>query len=222
MRHRGFWLLLLLFVPALMKAEEPIATAGHVHWVFSRLDEIGGQKTTVIGSPRLIDTAGSKWIEFDGQSAIFVDVNPLAGLSKFTAEVVFRPAVGGEKEQRFVHMQEEGSENRLLFELRLIDEGRWFLDTFMKSGGGNYTLLASKSPHPLGLWHHAAVVMDSKEMRHYVNGELELATPIDFTPQKKGKTSLGVRQNKVSWYRGAIRELRITPRALNADDFLKP
>ena len=193
-----------------------------VDWAFSSLERIGGHKTTLVGSPRLIETPEGPAVEFDGQSAVFLDVNPLAEMSRFTAEVIFRPVADGGKEQRFVHFQERESESRLLFELRLTDDHRWFLDSFIKSGGGNYTLFAERSPHPLGPWYHAAVVMDGATMRHYVNGELELSTPIVFTPQKEGKTSIGARQNKVSWYRGAIRRIRITPRALPVSDFLMP
>jgi len=208
--------LLVVFSPSVFGQEsKPI-----VDWQISSLDSIGGHKTTVLGAPRLIDSSAGKAIDFDGQSAIFLDVNPLAGLDQFTAEVVFKPAPGG-KEQRFVHIQENNSENRLLFELRLTEDNRWFLDTFIKSGDGNYTLFADKSTHAIGAWYHAAVVMDGRKMTHYVNGIEELSTSIHFTPQKNGKTSLGVRQNKVSWYSGAIRRLRITPRPLMPADFLK-
>jgi hypothetical protein len=203
-------------------AQNVANTADAVNWELSSLDVIGGHKTTLIGTPRLTDTPTGKAVEFDGQSAIFLDVNPLTGLQQFTAEVIFQPAAGGPKEQRFVHFQEDGSDNRLLFEIRLTADNHWFLDTFIKSGAGNYTLFANKSTHPVGPWYHAAVVMDGKTMRHFVNGVEELSTPINFTSQKPGKTSLGVRQNKVSWYSGAIRQLRITPRAIAPTDFLKP
>jgi hypothetical protein len=213
-----FLTLLLGFVPT-TRGQVPKPT---IDWQFTRLDEIGGHQPTILGTPRLIDSPNGKAVAFDGDSAIFLNANPLAGLAQFTAEVIFQPAATGGKEQRFVHIQEDGSDNRLLFELRLTDDNRWFLDTFIKSGGGNYTLFASNHPHSLGPWYHAAVVMDGKTMKHYINGLEELSTPITFTPQNNGKTSLGVRQNKVSWYTGAIRQLRITPRPLPPADFLKP
>ena len=119
-------------------------------------------------------------------------------------------------------MQEDASENRLLFETRLTDDNRWFLDSFIKSGEGNYTLYAEKSLHPIGPWYHAAVVVDGTTMRHYVNGKEELSTPINFKPQQPGRTSIGVRINKASWYKGAVRQLRITPRVLTPQEFLRP
>jgi len=56
-------------------------------------------------------------------------------------------------------------------------------------------------------------------MGHFVNGELELSRPIEFAPQQPGRTSIGVRINEVSWFKGAIREIRFTPRGLSPEEF---
>jgi len=202
-----------------LAADEPLR---EVDWQLTRLDTVGENITTLVGSPRLVDTPKGKAVEFDGQSGLFLEINPLAGLKQFTAEVVFRPYSAGPKEQRFLHFQENDAENRLLFEIRLTDDNRWFLDAFIKSGDGNYTLFAEKFPHPIGPWYHAAVVMDGTTMRHYVNGVEEMTTPIKFTPQKDGRTSIGLRINRVSWFAGAVRRVRITPRVLTPDFFLSP
>jgi concanavalin A-like lectin/glucanase superfamily protein len=215
--------ILLLFVfigfcfGAAVHAQDAMQT---VNWKFTRLDVVGGHKATIVGSPRLIDTLNGKGIQFDGESGLFLDANPLTGLKQFTAEIVFQPYGAGAKEQRFLHFQENGSENRLLFEIRLTDDSRWFLDTFIKSGDGNYTLYAENFKHPIGRWYHAAVVMDGTTMRHYVNGVEEMSTPIRFTPQKEGRTSIGVRMNRVSWFTGAVHRVRITPRVLMPSEFL--
>jgi hypothetical protein len=216
------WLFLLVLAsaaPLLAQSPDPAAA---VTWNFTRLDEIGGHKTTLAGSPRLVDTVDGKAIEFDGiGDGVFVEFSPLTGLKQFTAEVIFRPYAGGAKEQRFLHFQEEGSDNRLLFEIRIVED-RWFLDTFIKSGGGNHTLFAEKSTHEIGPWYHAAVVVDGATMRHYVNGKEELSTPIKYEPQDNGRTSIGVRINKVSWFKGAVWQVRITPAVLSPRDFLRP
>lgn len=192
-------------------------------WVLNRLDALGGHPLTVVGAPKLVDTTVQGGIEFNGQDdGLFVDANPLHGLSQFTVETIFRPATGGPVAQRFLHFQESGSENRLLFETRLTTDGQWFLDTFLKSGDGNFTLFAERSLHPLGPWYHAAVVVDGKTMRHFVDGKEELALPIKFAPLAAGRTSIGVRINKASWYQGAIRQVRITPRALAPHEFTRP
>jgi hypothetical protein len=60
-------------------------------------------------------------------------------------------------------------------------------------------------------------------MRHYINGVKELSAPIAvFTPPKAGRTSMGVRINKVYWFKGAIRQARFTRGALAPVEFLKP
>jgi hypothetical protein len=52
------------------------------------------------------------------------------------------------------------------------------------------------------------------------NGDVEMSIPIEFTPLKPGHTSIGVRLNKVSWFKGAIRKIRITSKALSPEEFL--
>ena len=109
-------------------------------WTFNRLDRIGGHTTTVLGSPRLIDTPLGKAVEFNGvDSALVVDVHPLAGAATFTWEAIFRPD-GGEQAQRWLHLQETGTENRMLFELRIVDN-QWYFDSFVYSGTSSKALI---------------------------------------------------------------------------------
>jgi len=190
-----------------------------ITWPLDSVQSIGGAKTTVWGSPKVLGGA----VEFDGaKDGLLVEAHPLAGWGEFTLEAVFRPDAGGLPEQRFLHLMEEGSENRILIETRLTGDGQWFLDTFIESGAGKRTLFAKDFLHPVGGWHCAALVFDGKEMRHYVDGALELAGPLDFTPARGGRTSIGVRGNQVFWFKGAIRTLRATPRALAPAEFLTP
>jgi len=65
-----------------------------------------------------------------------------------------------------------------------------------------------------------ALVFDGLMMRHYVDGQEEMSGPLSAAPLGPGKTSLGVRMNHVSWFKGAIREVRFTQRALTAKEFL--
>ena len=192
-------------------------------WELNAVDNLGGHPTQVLGAPRLIELSQGKALEFDGQQdGIIIDVNPLAGLERFTLEVIFRPDAGGQKEQRFVHLQEGGGENRILIETRLTPDNRWFLDTFIRSGETNQTLYAEKFLHPVDEWFQAALVFDGREMRHYVNGSQEMSALIQYQPMKPGQISLGVRLNRVFWFKGAIRKIRFTHEALTPANFLKP
>ena len=205
-----------LLIQAVAAPSEPVT------WQLDNLEQIGGHLVTIEGDPKVIDTPGGRAIEFDGvDDAIFLDVHPLQSMAAFTAEVIFNPYENGAQEQRFFHMQENDTESRVMFETRLVERDRWFLDTFIKSGEQQVTLYAEEHVHDVGTWQHAAIVADGDTMRHYVNGQLELSDSLSFTPQKSGRTSLGVRINKVHWFKGAIRTVRFTPRVLEPAEFLK-
>ncbi len=185
-------------------------------WKLDNLTKIGGNAVEVLGAPKVAQKA----IEFDGAAdGVLLDANPIEGLSAFTIEAVFRPD-GGNKEQRWFHIQQTDADNRVLLEIR-VDGNDWFLDTFIKSGDNRLTHYAEKYRHPLGKWYHVALVFDGKEMRHYVDANLELAGQLKIAPFGKGRTSLGVRQNKVHWFKGAIKKVRITDRALAPKEFMK-
>ena len=216
-------LLALMTVIAPLTAQAPQPEV----WTFDRLDQIGGNRTTVFGEPKVIDTPLGKAIQFDGvDDAIFLDGHSLAGAEVFTWEVIFRPEKGGRPEQRFFHMQERDpstgadTTTRLLFETRLIGD-RWCLDAFATDGQGSRALLDRERLYPLDAWYHVAMVFDGKELRNYVNGELQGKGPLTMRPHRAGRTSVGVRINKVDYFKGAIRLARMTRRALEPGEFLK-
>jgi hypothetical protein len=191
-------------------------------WKVDNLKSIGGNAVEVLGSPKVVRTDRGKAVVFDGVGdGIFINTNPLAGAARFTIEAIFRPDAGGEKEQRWLHIEDtENTESRALLETRLNGE-EWFLDTFLKSGESRMPLLAENFKHPTGRWYHVALVYDGAEMRHYIDGKLELSGKIDFKTFGKGRTSIGVRQNKVYWFKGAVLKARFTNRALSPDQFIK-
>jgi hypothetical protein len=189
-------------------------------WAFDQLENIGGHRTTVLGQPRVIDSPVGKAVEFDGvDDALFIDNHPLAGAATYTWEAIFRPD-GGQTEQRWFHLSENGTENRMLFEIRVVGE-QWYLDSFTASGTANKALMNRKALHRLGVWHHVASVYDGTEFRNYVDGVLEGAAPVHFDPHGPGRTSVGVRINKVFYFKGAVSLARFTRRALAPEAFLK-
>ena len=226
MNHRFCLFLVLVWLcggSEMHFAKEKTPMMKQMTWELNTVNNLGGYATQVLGAPRLIEIPQGKAMEFDGQQdGIIVDTNPLAEMERFTLEVIFRPDAGGPKEQRFVHLQETGGENRILIETRLTGDNRWFLDTFIRSGETNQTLYAEKFLHPVGEWYQAALVFDGREMRHYVNGVQEMSALIQYHAMKPGQTSLGVRLNRVFWFKGAIRKVRFTHDALAPADFLKP
>jgi hypothetical protein len=199
-------------------APPPAATV----WQIDSLDRIGGHPVTVLGAPRVVQAAGGGAVEFDGvDDGLMVEANPLSGLERFTVEVLFAPALDGAEEQRFVHFEEAGTGNRARIELRLLPGPAWCLDTFLRHGEASLTLIDRAVTHPAGSWHAAALSWDGHTMTHYVDGVRELSGPVAFKPLGPGRTSIGVRQNKVSWFKGRIRTIRITAAALAPADLLK-
>lgn len=189
-------------------------------WLLNNLDRIDGNHPVILGEPVVIESPGGKAIHFDGRDdALVFDLNPLAGCRNFTLEVVFRPDPDGNSEQRFVHL-EEVDDHRVLIETRLTQDGHWFLDTFLKSGDSERTLYAKEFIHLTGEWFHAALTYEDGLMRHYVNGVQEMEGAVDFRPMTGGKASLGSRLNRVYWYKGAIREISFTGKALSPGEFV--
>lgn len=213
---------LQLLRPTEARAKDPARQS--VTWNINNLQKIAGHQVQVLGEPQVVKSQDGKPValSFDGvDDAIFFDVHPLAGMKEFTVEVVFRPTSGGPAAQRFFHMQESDSEDRVMFETRLTDDGRWYVDGYIKTGPGQHTLMSKEQFHPLDEWYQAAIVVADGKMRTFVDGQLELSTDIDYTPQKPGRTSLGVRINQVHWFQGEISTARFTPRALKPGEMLK-
>jgi hypothetical protein len=188
-------------------------------WTFDRLDRIGGHKTVVEGNPKVIESPVGKAIEFDGvDDALFVEAHPLEGAKAFTWEAIFRPD-GGQEAQRWFHLQETGSDNRLLLELRMLT-GKWYFDSYLHSGQHQKALIDKAKVHPILAWYHVVAVYDGREFRNYVNGVQEGAAEIGFAPPGPGRSSVGVRINRVNHFKGAIHAARFTRRALAPSEFL--
>lgn len=196
-------------------------------WRFNQIESLGGQATSVLGHPRVIESPYGKAVEFNGvDDALFVGVHPLAGASAFTWEVIFRPDADGAAAQRFFHLQEvdaktgQDTEDRMLFEIRIVDGG-WCLDSFATSKGQGRTLLNCKLLHPLGKWYRVTAVYDGKVFSNYVDDELEGSGEVQLAPQGTGRTSVGTRINKTYYFKGAVLMARMSRRALSPDQFLK-
>ena len=191
-------------------------------WELDNLSALGGCDIVLDGDPKVIDGPHGPAIEFDGiKDAIFIDANPLAGWAAMTIEVIFRPDAGGLPEQRFFHLGAV-DKDRVLFETRLTDDRQWYLDTFISSGVAMCPLLNEHYLHPVGDWYHLAMTCDGREEVNYVNGVKEASGAIDFAPLAGGQTSIGVRLNRVCWFKVAIGRMRFTEGVLVPGQFMTP
>ena len=208
-------LLTPLFGATVLAAADPLV------WRLDRTDAVGGLAPEVLGTPRAVAEAGQTALYFNGTSdGLFMPVNPLQGLESFTIEVCMKPAADGPEAQRFLHVQDDlGAKgdpgSRALIEIRLA-EGTWALDTFLfsKVSEAKLVLFDAKKRHPADRWTWVALVYDHGHMASYVDGVKELEGEVAFPPTGPGRVSLGVRQNKVYWFKGGLREVRWSPAAL--------
>jgi hypothetical protein len=209
-----------------------------VLWHFDRMDRIGGNPAHVEGQPRIIETPAGKAIQFDGvHDGLFIDKHPLAGFEQFTFEALVRPD-GGDPAQRWFHLAEtdlatgldatvdpanpvSDKNSRFTFELRVVDGERVYFESFTHGPGYQSGLLDKTKTHPLGQWYVVTQTYDGKIYRSYVNGELEKEAPIAFVRQGLGHSSVGVRINHVSYFKGAVMRARFLPRALGPSEFMK-
>ncbi len=188
-------------------------------YVLSDLLRSDDPSVQICGTPELVDSPHGSAVHFNGlNDAIVLEENPLLGLSSFTIELLMRPDTGGSLEPRFLHIGEV-SGDRMMLELRLTDDGQWALDSFLRAGEDYLVLLDRGRLHPAEAWAHVALVVEEGRAQNYVNGELELSGELDFHPISSGGMSIGVRMNRVHWYKGAIHSIRITPCALSPDAF---
>jgi len=110
---------------------------------------------------------------------------------------------------------------RFLFELRAVEKS-WYLDAFVNGPGYNRALMFKDKVHPIGEWYHVAQTYDGKMHRSYVNGVLQgEAALTGFKAMGPGAASVGTRINRVSYFKGAVRLARFTPRALTPDQFVR-
>jgi hypothetical protein len=189
-------------------------------WIISEFLQPGLSEIKVSGQPNIVDSPYGQAVYFDGiDDALFVDSMPLAGLSQFTVEMIFCPdSAQAPFEQRMLHIGEDKGD-RMLLELRAVD-GNWYFDGYAATGNNKKALIDEQLLHPLGEWSHVAFVVTTKSLTTFVNGKRELSEDFSFQPIQTGATSIGTRIDKRSWFKGAIYQVRISPKALSPGDFL--
>ncbi len=213
--------LLLGTLAASLTGGAALAAPPPLEWTFDNTRSIGGTPVTLAGQPQVTTSPWGPALLFDGaHDALFIDRHPLAGAATFTIEALFRPD-GGAFAQRWFHLESVDTpatppgtaDTRLLFEIRVLPGG-WYLDAFANGPGYKQALMAPDRLHPLGQWHHVAQSFDGQTYRSYVNGALQMAMPLAFTPQGPGRCGVGMRLNRSDPFHGALRMARFSRQAL--------
>jgi len=122
----------------------------------------------------------------------------------------------GEDESQWKLLRANMTENTYLLEGDVFADGRYYFRVTASDRPSNPAEFARNTELI-----STPVVYDGKVLRHFINGEKEMEGPVDFPPSASGKMSLGVRLNRVYWYKGAIGEVRFHPRALEGAELQK-
>lgn len=196
-------------------AEAASASGASADWRFDSVRTVGGAAATILGNPSVASGVSGAWVQFNGKAdALTFDASPIAGWAAFTIQVRFRADADGPAAQRFIHI-EDAEGHRLTFETRVTPDGAWALDTFLLFGSSRCTLLDMKRLHPCGGWHWAALTYENGHMSSFVDGEPELSGSVAFGAMvPSAHMAVGVRLNRVYWFKGSISEIRFAPTAL--------
>ncbi len=209
-RHSVFvFLLSAVALTAWTVIHQPAA----VTWKINCTENIAEYSVNKLGNPEIKVESGSAFVAFNGiDDGLIIPAIGIKGWKQFTIEIKFKPDATGPTSPRFMHFQDSAN-NRGTFELRLTQNKQWYLDAFLKNGATNkgLTLIDSTKLHAADKWYWAAMTYDGTTMSSFVNGKKELEGEIDFPPMSNGQTALGVRLNKVSWFKGEIAEIKFHP-----------
>ena len=190
-----------------------------IDWQVAELPAID----SIMGDPVHFATPLGNAVCFNGEcDAYYLGTNPLAGMKEMTIEVIFRQHSNAKFEQRFLHMGQVNGP-RVLFETRVNPDNTWYLDTYIRLDGEekqDLVLIDPAQPHPCDRWYNLAMVVADGKATSYVDGVQQLTGEIPYREISEGITSVGVRQNKVCWFDGDLFRIRITPRALQPEEFL--
>jgi hypothetical protein len=230
-----------LLAAAIITLAVPGLAQQAITWRFDNLTTIRDAQVTTVGTPQVVDTSIGKAIHFEGHGntnsgnpesgnpvgdALYLNTAPLSGAATYTFEVIFRPSSKGAPAQRFFHLQDNNSQSRRMFEIRIVNN-QWCLDTVgIDVGHGaeqhGVTLVCDAAHlHPLDRWYVATATYDGKTLRGYVDGELQGEIGVTLAPLPPGTTSVGTRIDKRDFFTGDVYSARFQPSVLSPADFWK-
>jgi len=165
----------------------------------------GPIRARVMGSPTRLESETA--VEFDGvnDGLILGELGSLAGLTTFRVIARIRPARTGAFEQRFLHIQAHGCDDRLLMEIRLLPSGEWYADTYFEYQEERVLLQDPARLHPSDHWATYEVVYDGRTVRHTIDGIDQLSASLAGARLPDlGVISLGVRATMEHPFAGSI------------------
>jgi hypothetical protein len=164
-----------------------------------------------MGSPKIVysDSVSPQPYEstsFNGEEdGLFLHYNPLGSTRCFSVSIMIKPSHDGPFEQRFFHIQDVGSDDRFLMEIRMLKNGKWYADSYFEFQGRSVMLQEPHLLHESCKWHNIKVSYDGTMFTHMIDDTIEASK---LFPEAKlpevGITSIGMRVNRVYPFKGKI------------------
>src|SRR5689334_22220154 len=105
---------------AARKVTDPIQT---ITWKLQNPNKVGDFRPVVLGNPVIVRDSSGAALSFNGvNDGLIIPKIPVEGWSRFTIEVLFKPASDGPAAPRFIHFQDTES-NRGTLEVRVTPKG---------------------------------------------------------------------------------------------------
>lgn len=166
----------------------------------------------IVGTTKWVDGKFGKAIEFDGKTS-YVEVADAADLAldtNLTFATWFKPNVLINAANNAYRLMSKNNDYFLLFNYQNLGVGFGQLGFLVKSATNtNYVAHSTTAEWKIGTWYHAAGTFDGKELKIYINGNLE--TTAAYVGQiGTSKLALWIGADDApSYFPGAIDEVRI-------------
>ena len=198
-------------------------------WLMNSLTQTGGHNISVLGTPELVTTEVGQAVDFSGAGERFlVTANPIGTSKEFTVEVIFKPESGEPNitnQPRFIHIQDpaDPTAKRIMLEIRVIPNGRFYFDAFMLTDKANTTVADTSLTYPCNAWIHAAITYRNDSLSIWVNGTRILTGMVGYNNDLLGanpKVSIGARQGDQYYFAGMIKAIRFTQAVIPPQNFM--
>lgn len=173
-----------------------------------------GHDGKFVGDPKWVEGKFGKAIEFDGKSN-YVEVadDPELAIKKNASYATwFRPSITINPANNNYRMLSKNNDYFLLFNYEKLGQ----LGFLVKDPGGTNHVVHSNTNEWLeGKWYHVVGTFDGKELKIYINGELENTLSYNGEAGTSGLALWIGADDLPAYYAGAIDDFRIYKRALN-------
>lgn len=175
-----------------------------------------------LNGPKWTDGKFGKALDFNGVSD-FVSIDPIKlNPDELTIEMWFKPGaeIKAGARQDLIYRRTGSGRPHITF--NRAGDGMLGFYIYLKKDASEHQVTTKTAAWSAGTWYHVAATSLPGELKIYINGKLEntQATPKDALDVQYDKNGMviGSRYGTETFFKGAIDEVRLWSRVLNADE----